>query len=130
MTDSGSMSAVAVARDRLVFGAVAAASVVVLFVPTAPGVPPFPYADKVIHLLLFTALAWTACRAGLGVRACVLGLVAYAALSELVQAILLPSRSGSWLDLAADVLGVGLGIALNIVLDRAVSRAGRHTMGP
>jgi len=66
-------------------------------------------ADKVVHLLLFAALAATA-RLRFGSRVAALGGVAgYAAVSEVVQALLLSRRSGDLLDLVADLLGVALG---------------------
>ncbi len=87
-------------------------SVYVLFVPQPPGAPVFPYADKVVHLALFALLAaavrWRCGPAALGVGAVAL----YAAGSEVVQAVWLPSRSGDVRDLFADLLGVALGWAL------------------
>lgn len=97
-------------RDRVVFAAVVLASVVVLFVPSTPGPPLFPYADKVIHLVLFAALTWSGRRAGFSEVQLVAALVGYAALSELVQAVALRNRSGGYWDLVADVLGVALGL--------------------
>jgi VanZ family protein len=96
--------------DQAIFGVVMLLSAVILFWPTVPGPPLFPYADKVIHFLLFAALAWTGARAGLPVVAVAIGLTAYASLSEVIQGALLPGRSGSWSDLAADLLGVALGL--------------------
>lgn len=66
-------------------------------------------ADKVVHLLLFGGLAGTA-RARFGdARAVLAAVVGYAAVSEVVQAALLPRRSGDPLDLVADVAGALLG---------------------
>ncbi len=96
--------------DRALFGGVLLASLVVLFAPTAGGPQPFPYADKVVHLLLFAALAWSGRRAGVPVATLGVALVVYAVLSEVIQATLLPQRSGDWTDLAADLVGVVAGL--------------------
>jgi VanZ family protein len=66
-------------------------------------------ADKVVHAGLFALLAVTT---GLFLgrhRGLLLGLAGYAALSEVVQAALLSSRSGDALDVAADLAGVAVG---------------------
>lgn len=87
----------------------AALSLVLLFSPQQPGEPPFQDADKVVHYLLFAALAGTA-RWRFGPRGRVLWAVfAYAAASELVQGALLPGRSGDVVDLLADAAGAALG---------------------
>ena len=108
-------------------GAVAV-SLYVLFVPTTAGAA-VPYADKVVHLLLFALLAGTA-RWRFGPSAVVVAaVVAYAALSEVVQAVALPTRSGDLADLVADLAGVALA---TVLADRAhrpssvVRRTGRR----
>jgi VanZ family protein len=64
-----------------------------------------PGADKAVHAVLFAALAGTA-RLRYGARARVLGLVlTYAVVTEVLQDMLLPRRSGDPLDLVADVVG-------------------------
>lgn len=76
--------------------------------PAAPE-HPFPLSDKLVHATLFALLAATTrWRFGPAVRLLV-AVVAYAAASELVQQLLLPSRDGDLLDLLADVVGAGLG---------------------
>ena len=68
-----------------------------------------PGADKAVHALVFALLAATA-RLRFGTAATVLAAVlAYAALSEVVQALLLAGRSGDLLDLVADAAGAGAG---------------------
>jgi len=82
-------------------------SVVVLFLPAAPGTSSFPYADKVVHAALFALLTATAlARFG---RAPVVGgaVAAYALASEVVQGLALPDRSGDPLDVVADLVGAG-----------------------
>ena len=80
-----------------------------LFWPYPSGSGGVPGADKVVHALLFALLAATA-RLRFGPVLPVLAAVlAYAAASEVVQAVALSRRSGDLLDLVADVVGVALG---------------------
>ena len=91
------------------FAAVALASLWVLFAPSQGGPQLFDGADKLVHLALFAALAATA-RWRSGPRVLVLlAVAAYAPASELVQAGLLPDRSGGPYDVVADLLGAALG---------------------
>lgn len=84
-------------------------SAVVLFSPSGGGVSAFPGADKLVHLVLFTLLA-AATRWRFGPRTVALVvLMAYAVASEVVQGVLLASRSGDPLDVIADLAGVALG---------------------
>ncbi|MGY1824685.1 VanZ family protein [Geodermatophilus sp. SYSU D00079] len=103
------------AHGALSRGVLAVAVLVSLAVLFAPGddVPSSPPGvDKLVHLVLFAVLAvsgrWAGIRAGL------LGalLVAYAALSEVLQGALPLERSASVADWAADVVGVLLGLLL------------------
>jgi hypothetical protein len=68
------------------FAAAVLVSFVVLFAPESatPSTLP-PGIDKVIHLALFAALAWTGRRAGLPVVGLAVGLMLYAAGSEVLQ---------------------------------------------
>ncbi len=82
---------------------------VVLYAPSAPGVPLFPGADKVIHLLLFAVPVLLLLLLGVDPRV-VLGVFAvHAGVSELVQGLVLPDRSGDAVDALADLAGVALG---------------------
>ena len=98
------------ALARGAFAVVVLVSLAVLFAPAGdlPGAP--PGVDKVVHLVLFMALAVTGRWAG--VRALLLGglLVAYGAVSEVLQAVTPLERSGSVTDLLADAIGVALGL--------------------
>ena len=80
-----------------------------LFTPAVAGDGPFPGSDKVVHALLFGALAATTrWRFGPGLLG--LGLIAaYAGLSEVVQGELLSTRSGDAYDVVADLLGALVG---------------------
>ncbi|MCX5046568.1 VanZ family protein [Aldersonia sp. NBC_00410] len=83
-----------------------------LFSPgsTVPSGP--PNSDKLTHLLMFLVLTVTACHAGFRMGAVLIGIAGYAAVSEVLQAVLPIRRSGSVWDWLADLLGIlaGLGI--------------------
>ena len=108
------------ALSRGVFAVVVLVSLAVLFAPAddVPSSP--PGVDKLVHLLLFAALAasgrWAGARAGVlaGV------LVLYAAVSEVVQVVSALGRSASVADWIADAVGVLVGLL-------AWARAGRRT---
>lgn len=108
-----------------------AVSLVVLFTP-ASGVPSAPPGtDKVIHLLLFALLAATGRWAGLRAAPLLLGLVLYAGVSEVLQALLPLGRSGDVLDALVDVAGALLGCAAaalrsNARLSGGAARWGRR----
>ena len=98
------------ALSRGVFAVVVLVSLAVLFAPAddVPSSP--PGVDKLVHLLLFAALAvsgrWAGARAG------VLGalLVLYAAVSEVVLGLSALERSASVADWVADAIGVLAGL--------------------
>ncbi|HMM93941.1 VanZ family protein [Phycicoccus sp.] len=99
------------ARTALVLAALATVGqAVVLYAPDAPGASPFPGSDKVVHLAVFLVPVALALRAGLPVRWVVGLFAAHALLSEVVQATLLPHRSGDPLDAVADLVGVVLAV--------------------
>lgn len=98
------------ALSRGAFAVAVLVSLAVLFAPAddVPASP--PGVDKVVHLLLFAALAltgrWAGARAGaLGVL-----LVVYAAVSEVVQGFSALERSASVADWVADTVGVLAGL--------------------
>ncbi|MFP5072897.1 VanZ family protein [Pseudonocardia nantongensis] len=112
----------------LPFGLAVLLSLVVLFLP-ASGVPSSPPGtDKVVHLLLFAVLAVTARTAGWRAAPVLAGLLGYAALSEVLQALLPLGRSGDVLDGLVDVAGALLGVGVSALVlryrDRRVA-AGR-----
>ncbi|MCW2849770.1 MAG: rane protein [Marmoricola sp.] len=103
---------------RAAFAAVVVVSLVVLFTP-ASGVPSgIPVSDKVIHAWLFAALAVTGRLAGLPWLVLLLGLVAYAGISEILQTVLPISRDGDVRDALADSLGVLVGLGLVVLVER------------
>ncbi len=89
---------------------------------TDPGGGGVLHIDKVNHLLAFGALTVIACASvGSGRRSAmwvVLGMLAYGAFIEIVQTQI-PSREGDWADLAADMVGVALGLAFVTAVRRA-----------
>lgn len=98
-------------RVRVAVAAVVLAlHLVVLYSPRAPSVGSGVRLDLVVHVVVFAALALTARWAGLGPRVLALALVAEALLSETVQALWLPGRSGDPTDLLADAVGTATGL--------------------
>ncbi|SEK33741.1 VanZ family protein [Rhodococcus maanshanensis] len=87
-------------------------TLVMLFSPgsTVPSGP--PNIDKVTHLLMFAALAYTARFAGFGVTAVIVWAGLYAAVSEILQGLLPIHRSASIWDWAADLVGVAVGLGI------------------
>jgi VanZ family protein len=79
-------------------------SLYVLFWPYPSGSGPSG-SDKVVHAGLFLLLAGTAALRFGASWSVLLVVLGYAALSEVVQALLLTRRSGDLLDLLADVVG-------------------------
>jgi hypothetical protein len=71
-----------------------------------------PYLDKLVHVLVFAAVAWTGLRAGVPARWLLPLLVLHAVTSELVQARLLAQRSGDPADVVADLAGTLAGTLL------------------
>ena len=100
-------------------------SLYVLFWPSPAGSGvTVPGADKLVHAGLFLLLAVTA-RLRFGAGALVLAAVlAYAALSELAQALFLVRRSGDLLDLVADTAGAVAGWVLMARVTRGRGRSG------
>ena len=98
------------ALARGVFCVAVLLSLAVLFAP-ASDVPAAPAGvDKLVHIGLFALLAVTGRWAGISARALVVLLVAYAAVSELVQGLPVLGRSVSLADWVADVAGGALGM--------------------
>lgn len=96
----------------LPFAVVAPVVLALLFSP-APEIPSnLPINDKVVHAVMFAALAVSLRWAWVGVRPTVVGLLVFGVVSEVVQAVLPIGRSGSVADFAADALGVLAGVAL------------------
>lgn len=100
------------ALARGVLAVVVLLSLAVLFAPGSD-VPSAPAGvDKAVHLALFAALALSGRWAGMSTRVLAPLLVAYAAVSEVLQGLVVADRSASVADWVADVVGVVLGLAL------------------
>lgn len=112
---------------HLPFAGTVVVSWVILFTPES-GVPTAPPGtDKVVHLLLFAALAGTGRLARLPAAPLLVGLVGYAALSEVLQELLPIGRSGDWVDALVDIIGAGLGWAFTTELAGKLRRDRRTT---
>jgi len=103
---------------RLCFSAAVLVSLVVLFLP-ADGVPSAPPGvDKLVHLGVFALLGATGRWIRIPPLPLVLGLTAYAVLSEVLQGVLPIGRSPDVLDVVADCVGVSLGVLVHALLTR------------
>lgn len=97
---------------QIAFLLAVAVNLAVLYAPSPGGAPAVRGLDKVIHVVVFAAVAYSGARAGLPARALVPALLLHAVVSELVQHTLLPSRTGDPLDLVADGFGTLVGWVL------------------
>jgi VanZ family protein len=96
---------------KVLFALVFAASLWVLFSPGSD-TPSVAISDKLVHTTMFAALALTGVLAGVPVVWLAPALVAYAGLSEVLQATLPIDRDGDWHDALADTIGVAIGVVL------------------
>ena len=92
---------------------VTAAILIACFLPNVevPGPPDVPL-DKVFHLLAFAAFTFAWRRAGTVQWGTLLAAVLLAALTEVGQALFVPTRTGDVMDAAADLAGALLGLLL------------------
>jgi hypothetical protein len=98
--------------ERAAFVLAVAVNLAVLYWPGSVGGGGVPYADKVVHVLVFAAVAWTGLRAGIPARWLLPLLALHAVTSELVQDRLLAQRSGDPADVVADLAGALAGTLL------------------
>jgi hypothetical protein len=111
---------------RAAFALAVLANACVLYWPRAVGQGGVPYADKAVHVAIFAVVAATGVWARLPV-AWLAGLLAvHAVSSELAQHWWLSQRSGDPADVAADLVGIALGLALGLKFTR---RSGDVTTG-
>lgn len=75
--------------------------------------------DKVDHVLVFATLTLLGAWAMVPTRWLVPGLIAYAALTELLQAAATEVRHGDLLDVAADLVGIAVGVLIAAAFRRA-----------
>jgi VanZ family protein len=95
---------------------------VVLYSPKGGGPQHFANVDKVVHVVVFLVPVALALLAGFRRAVVVLVFAAQAVLSELVQALLLPHRTGDVLDVVADLTGVALGVLVAVAVGRLLGR--------
>jgi VanZ family protein len=98
-----------------------AVQLAVLYSPEGGGPALFPNADKVVHLLVFLVPVALAVVAGFRRWVVAAVFAAQAVLSEVVQATLLPHRSGDVLDAVADLTGVALGLLVGTAVLRLLA---------
>ncbi len=84
----------------------------ILYTPSSGPEPPFRYADKLVHVLIFAVVAYTGRKARVPVGGLTVVLVLNAVVSELVQHQWLHARSGDPYDTLADLAGVLAGLFL------------------
>ena len=96
----------------LAFGVTVLLQVVVLYSPSTGGPPPFPHADKLVHVVVFALVGLTGRLTGIGWLPLGVGLLAHGVVSEVVQGAVLDGRSGSGWDLLADAVGAAIGLLL------------------
>ena len=107
----------------LAFALACLVSVVVLFAPSSGPAGGVPHLDKVVHAGVFGLLVVTGVLRSGHPRAVVLAAAGYAVLSEVVQHVALPGRTGDPTDVVADVTGALLGLLVVVLVTRRVRRA-------
>lgn len=90
----------------------------VVYAPSGGGAAPFPHVDKLVHATVFAVPVFFALLARLPFVPVVAVMAAHAPMSEVVQATLLPHRSGDPWDAVADVVGVGVGVLAATLAER------------
>lgn len=97
-------------------------SLVVLFAPSSGPAGRVPHLDEVVHASVFGLLVATGVLRFGRPRALVLAAAGYAVLSEVVQHVALPGRTGDPTDVVADVTGALLGLLVVSLLRRVRAR--------
>lgn len=118
---------------RFLLSAVTVAAVLYLTLAPRPfgglKIPLFPGADKVIHAVMFIAVAFSFCldfgrnwkrKKIVLLSACFLAATALGGLIEVVQSAMAMGRSGDWFDLLADAIGAFVGVCIGgFVLEKS-----------
>jgi hypothetical protein len=94
-----------------------------MFLTPGDDVPQGGPDDKVVHALIFVALAVAGRWAQVSWLALGIGLAAYAAVTEILQATLPINRDGNVPDFLADTIGIGIGLLLSLIAMRLGARA-------
>jgi len=96
-----------------------------MFLTPGPDVPQGGPNDKVVHAGIFVVLTLAGLLAAVPRVRLGVGLAAYAAVTEVLQATLPIQRDGDWRDWLADVTGVLLALLLGWPMARAAQRRAR-----
>ena len=107
------------ALARGAFAVAVLVSLAVLFAPASDVPSSPPGVDKAVHLSLFLALALTGRWAGVGRQVTAGALLAYAAVSEVLQGTDLVGRDAELLDGVADAAGVLAGLLVWELVSRS-----------
>jgi len=94
---------------RLAFGIALGVQLIAVYSPNGLGGPGITGLDKVVHVSIFFAPALAVLMMGIRARWALGILAMHAPVSELIQHIGLPQRSGDVFDVLADLSGVALG---------------------
>ena len=116
---------------RALFWAAAGFAFVMASLPKPPQLPGDP-GDKVQHIIAFAVLALLARLGWLNVSGwrLLVGLSAFGALIELVQAIPTLGRHADWIEWAADTIAAGLVLGLAALVRKMVPAAGIEPATP
>ena len=106
---------------RLAFALAVLVQLCAVYWPRVDVQGPVTWTDKAVHVLLFLVPTVVGLLAGLRPAYVVGALALHAPVSEVVQHVLLPGRSGDVWDAVADVSGVVLGVTV-VVVGRTLRR--------
>ena len=95
-----------------------AVQLAVLYWPVVTVEGPVSWTDKVVHLLVVAVPTWAVGRAAGSVPLAAVVFAVHAPVSEVLQHVLLPGRSGDVWDAVVDLVGVALGAAVLVVRAR------------
>ena len=105
---------------RVLFAVAVAGQLVVLYWPRPVSAGGLPYLDKAVHFAVFAAVTSSGLRSRVLPARWLIGVLAvHAVVSEVLQASVLPARSGDPWDVVADLAGVAAGALAATVLARA-----------
>jgi hypothetical protein len=97
------------------FGVLVVAHLAALYWPRVGIEGPVTWSDKVLHVALFALPAAAGLLAGFRPAVVLVPLALHAPVSEALQHLVLPNRSGDPADVVADLVGVVLGATVGMV---------------
>ncbi|WP_076259212.1 hypothetical protein [Intrasporangium flavum] len=125
-TPSVASSTALLRRSGVLLAVIAVAvQLAVLYWPVVTVEGPVSWTDKVVHLLVFAVPTWAVGRATGSARLAALVFAVHAPLSEVVQHVALPGRSGDVWDAVVDLAGVGVGVGALVLAGVVGSRRRR-----